>query len=161
MLADLPNSLRKEAVLHIHRDSIELIGLFTTGTLPDWFVATIMRILEPEAFLPGDILVESRKDAAPNEEIFFLSDGICTAYQDKEYIKFQQLLKRTSVSGVQEAQKELKAATPFEVYHPGSIFGLEAFLEPDRPRCTILCDLAGPVRTYVLRQKAVSNLPCE
>lgn len=74
ILDELPNSLRKAAILHMHQDVIEKICLLSPATQPDWFIASVVRLLEPQAYVPEEAII---KPANPQREIFFVYDGLC------------------------------------------------------------------------------------
>lgn len=139
LLSDLPNSIRKEAILYIHRDAVERIGLFAAGTMPDWFVASIIRRLDPQGFLPGEPIIGT-EEAHMAQEIFFMFDGVALAYPAHDYDP--------------ETEEE-----PEDMYYPGSIFGIDSILEPDKPYfCTVICSKEGPCCVYVLRQMVLSDI---
>jgi len=91
MLMELPQSLRKQVLLYIHREAIAKVGLFSGpsltglhgGPLPAWFVAWTMQMLEPQMICGGeDIIheVDIHEANAQIREIFFVCDGECEAY---------------------------------------------------------------------------------
>jgi hypothetical protein len=139
LLSDLPNSIRKEAILYIHRDAVERIGLFAVGTMPDWFIAAVIRRLDPQGFLPGDPII-GPEEAHTAQEIFFMFDGVALAYPSNDF----------------DPESE---AEPDETYYPGSIFGIEPILEPEKSvYCTVVCSKEGPCCVYVLRQMVLSDI---
>lgn len=76
-LEDLPGNLRKAVTLHIHQEVIEKICLFSPGRQPDWFIAAAVRLLEPQVYVAEEVII---KPTRPQQEIFFVHDGICEAY---------------------------------------------------------------------------------
>jgi len=79
LLHELPPSLRKEVILFIHRQTIRDIALFKRP-LPDWFVATTVRLLEPQAFAPGSDII-GPDEAGMYQDIIFLQEGVAEAYR--------------------------------------------------------------------------------
>jgi CRP-like cAMP-binding protein len=73
LLSSLPPALRKEVLLHIHSVPISRLCLFRRS-LPDWFVAMLVRLLEPQAFSPGQTIL-GPDEAGVHQDIFFVYEG--------------------------------------------------------------------------------------
>jgi hypothetical protein len=79
LLHQLPPSLKTEVLLYIHRNCIRTVALFRRP-LPDWFVATTVRLLEPQAFSPGSDIV-GPDEAGMHQDFIFVQEGLCEAYR--------------------------------------------------------------------------------
>eukprot|EP00928_Gymnodinium_smaydae_P003153 TRINITY_DN11124_c3_g1_i3.p1 TRINITY_DN11124_c3_g1~~TRINITY_DN11124_c3_g1_i3.p1 ORF type:complete len:577 (-),score=74.51 TRINITY_DN11124_c3_g1_i3:29-1759(-) len=165
ILSSLTPALKKEVVHFIHRNAIRCISLFRRP-LPDWFVATLARILEPQAYSPGQTIL-GPTEAGINQDICFVFDGQCEVFQPED------AASRNTVPPLQREEwsidehKELRS--PREdgrgiPYGPGTAFGYEPLLreagvaplisEPSYFRCCA----EAPCFIYALRHGVLNNM---
>eukprot|EP00747_Dinoflagellata_sp_TGD_P048469 gnl/TRDRNA2_/TRDRNA2_145624_c4_seq1.p1 gnl/TRDRNA2_/TRDRNA2_145624_c4~~gnl/TRDRNA2_/TRDRNA2_145624_c4_seq1.p1 ORF type:complete len:411 (+),score=81.43 gnl/TRDRNA2_/TRDRNA2_145624_c4_seq1:3-1235(+) len=81
LITKLAPALRKEVLLHIHKDLINSICLLQRP-LPEWFVISLVRLLEPQAFSPRQIIVgEHEAHNLSNPDIYFVYRGQCEGFR--------------------------------------------------------------------------------
>eukprot|EP00441_Pelagodinium_beii_P046607 CAMPEP_0197622410 /NCGR_PEP_ID=MMETSP1338-20131121/2738_1 /TAXON_ID=43686 ORGANISM="Pelagodinium beii, Strain RCC1491" /NCGR_SAMPLE_ID=MMETSP1338 /ASSEMBLY_ACC=CAM_ASM_000754 /LENGTH=1330 /DNA_ID=CAMNT_0043192143 /DNA_START=124 /DNA_END=4116 /DNA_ORIENTATION=- len=178
LILELPNFVRKEVQKYIYDNRIKRIGLFVgpsmkgldTGHLPDWFICWAMRLLEPQAMSPGEIIVNA-EDASFVQEIFFVCDGECEAYVQKRIVPaFSGSQGGHSDTGGSTdlhdegavAQDTLVTKSPgsgvkiktMMVFSPGCFFGLE-HLAMQHEMYSARCSKSGPAFLYTLRQSTL------
>jgi hypothetical protein len=177
ILHELSPALRKEVLLYIHRHVIRSIALFNRP-LPDWFVATTVRLLEPQAFNPGCDII-GQNEAGMYQDIIFVQEGVCEAYcpsmdgsDDRFSSSMQPWNKRKKHRvGAEESEdnheKEdvnLGEAEVLEVIHPGMVWGFDpvlARLQDDQSSSRVVCLRAGPEEpcfVFTLRYGALSDI---
>eukprot|EP00441_Pelagodinium_beii_P037253 CAMPEP_0197645090 /NCGR_PEP_ID=MMETSP1338-20131121/17851_1 /TAXON_ID=43686 ORGANISM="Pelagodinium beii, Strain RCC1491" /NCGR_SAMPLE_ID=MMETSP1338 /ASSEMBLY_ACC=CAM_ASM_000754 /LENGTH=1465 /DNA_ID=CAMNT_0043218587 /DNA_START=123 /DNA_END=4516 /DNA_ORIENTATION=+ len=135
LLGKLPPPLRKDVILHIHRHVISGTALFRVP-IPHWLQASIVRMLEPQAYAPGELIIHP-SEAGLHHDIYFVYEGICEAFihtaglpsimlrpQQTRQINEERTPKRNS----QTIMNNDISAGPLEVYGCGTVVGFEQLL---------------------------------
>jgi len=84
ILERLPPATRVEVLLYIHKRAISTLSLFGQP-LPDWFLAAVVRLLEPQAFNPEETIV-GVGERSLQEDIFFIYDGTCEVHRPSKSV---------------------------------------------------------------------------
>lgn len=174
ILENLPCPLRKQVVLHMHRNVLAQIGLFAGveqrglphGPWPDWFVAWAIRILQPQVVTAGEVVL-SAEDSTATQEIFFVCEGECDAEEEASGASTAlatAAARHPDTGGIGDGGPlpfplELDHGEPprtVMVFTPGCLFGLETTFY--KGGLSVRCSEFGPSSLYVLRQAAVSEL---
>lgn len=174
LLAKLPPALRKEVIKYIHRHVISSIPLFRKQ-LPDWFVAAAVRLLEPQAFCAGEVII-SEMQAGPRQDVFFVHGGHCESYWLTAIAAGASFRSGTG----RRRSQAIKAEGPcvcgggcedecpgrlLDVYPPGSAFGYEFILQDssfapfiDHKKMMVRCSRAAPCFLYALRHGTLTDI---
>lgn len=183
LLFDLPNSLRKAVILHVHQEVIPLVGLFAPQH-PPWFVASAVRLLEPQAFMRGEGIC--RPDI-PCREAFFVVEGACEGYECPARGPLivsdatDLTPKLPPDDTVRDAPPPAELSKTFPPRPPGSpqrlsdlfedngralmqyewnagcVFGTEGLMDPDR-RFLVRCCATSPCLCYVLKESTINDV---
>ncbi|CAK0847427.1 unnamed protein product [Prorocentrum cordatum] len=175
LLAKLPPALRKEVIKYIHRHVISSIPLFRKQ-LPDWFVAAAVRLLEPQAFCAGEVIV-SEFQAGPRQDVFFVHGGHCESYctsSASHRASHRPGTVRRRGSALMKAEGPCVCGAGCEgecpgrlldVYPPGSAFGYEFILQEssfspfiDHKKMMVRCSQAAPCFLYALRHCTLTDI---
>jgi hypothetical protein len=187
LLHELPPSLRKEVILYIHRQTIRTVALFKTP-LPDWFVSTTVRLLEPQAFSPGADII-GPDEAGMFEDIIFVQEGKCEAYRpcnvDTTYMssaglrqsqcpRMSEVMRRRAAHQQEEAsygveytgdqEEEVHEDEVVEVIEAGMMWGFQMLLtktiERRIPRNLVClrCAHEEPCFVYTIRYGVLSEI---
>lgn len=81
ILQRLPVPLRREVVLYIHRHLLSSKLLIFKDALPPWLQAVLLRLLEPQAFTPGELVLQSQ-EVTTSLDLIFVLDHSCEAFLD-------------------------------------------------------------------------------
>eukprot|EP00913_Durusdinium_trenchii_P012688 g11914.t1 len=82
---------------HIHREAISKLGIFVgpqqkgleSGPLPEWFISWALRILEPQAVCPGEIVINAEESSLV-QELFLVFEGECEAFYHRNMWRQRQ-----------------------------------------------------------------------
>eukprot|EP00913_Durusdinium_trenchii_P032115 g30073.t1 len=128
ILQRLPTPLRKEVVLHIHRHILNSKLLLFKVPLPSWFQAVLLRLLEPQAFAPFELVLQSA-EVTVSSDLIFVYDHSCEAFvhsggraMSHQPVRRRRRKKEVRVPYVDEAY------TVLETYAPGAMLGFEQLL---------------------------------
>nr|CAE8601712.1 unnamed protein product [Polarella glacialis] len=128
MLQKLPSPLRKDVILHIHKHVFAGVSLFR-HPMPSWLQAIIVRMLEPQAYGPGELIIFPG-EVVLQSDIFFVQAGECEAYlpllNRPSAAPSRRKSLRTSIRN--EEQLESKDQAAIETYGPGTMLGFEKLL---------------------------------
>lgn len=151
--------------MHIHRDVIASIALFQYRLL-DWFVATTVRFLEPQAF-PAGADVIGPDEMSLLQDLFFVHEGICEAYHPRVLPRYCGL-KHNTASRIEEDENDAGSEgieDVVEVFEPGFIFGFELLLRRVRPQVfvsrkltCVRCSSSGPCFLFALRHSVLADI---
>jgi len=165
LLQMLPPPIRKEVILHIHRDIIASLAPFQYH-LPDWFVATTVRLLEPQAF-PACADVIGPDEVSLLQDIFFVHKGNCEAYRPRVLPRHCSL-KQNIASQIEKDEIEVYSEGSediIEIYEPGFTFGFELLLQRVRPQLfaskkltCVRCSSSGPCFLFALRHSVLVTI---
>eukprot|EP00746_Dinoflagellata_sp_MGD_P038931 gnl/MRDRNA2_/MRDRNA2_19380_c0_seq1.p1 gnl/MRDRNA2_/MRDRNA2_19380_c0~~gnl/MRDRNA2_/MRDRNA2_19380_c0_seq1.p1 ORF type:complete len:365 (-),score=72.01 gnl/MRDRNA2_/MRDRNA2_19380_c0_seq1:85-1125(-) len=163
ILAEIPNSIRKETILYIHRDAIQRVGLFLGGKQPDWFCAFAVRLLEPQVVMAGEDIIMPTE---ATQKIFFVYEGLCEGYVYQERTMTQELgwKHSTPKRPKQHHEDDFDYNRIRAVYGVGCLFGAETSLPrsssgPELPHnLAVRASDDGPSFLYVLRQQMVMEV---
>jgi len=184
LMLELPNHLRKEVSKNIYETAISRIGLFVgpamngldVGLLSDWFISWAMRMMEPQAVSPGEVIVNAEETTVV-QEVFFVYDGECEAYYQRRVGPAFQGSPGTSDTGgstdlydeastvhengpaKQAASSGVKIKT-IMVFSPGCVFGLD-HMAKQQEMYSVRCSKSGPAFLYALRQSTLAEAPLE
>lgn len=173
LMMELPNWLRKKVALHIHREAIAKLGIFAgpqqkglENPLPEWFECWAMRILEPQAVCPGEIIINA-EESSPVQELFLVLTGECEAFYHRNMWRQRQTGGHSDTGGSADNPDEVPAqststlsgakAKTLMVFSPGCMFGLE-HLTLQSQRHSVRCSKSGPCLLYVLRQSTMAEV---
>eukprot|EP00930_Biecheleria_cincta_P043155 TRINITY_DN2966_c0_g3_i1.p1 TRINITY_DN2966_c0_g3~~TRINITY_DN2966_c0_g3_i1.p1 ORF type:complete len:1469 (-),score=229.68 TRINITY_DN2966_c0_g3_i1:41-4447(-) len=163
LLQKMPPPLRKEVILHIHKHVITGISLFERP-LPNWLHATLVRMLEPQAYSPGELILHPKEARMP-QDIYFVYEGECEAYLhtpgSSVTVAHPSRISRTENQrdgGSRVSQAPSEKEEPLEVYGPGSLVGIEQLLGEEALQAfgvpvqfCVRASLAGSCWTFSLR----------
>jgi len=179
LLAELPPSLRKEVILYMHGAAIKSVALFRRP-LPDWFVATMVRMLEPQAFAAASDII-GPDEAGVHEDLIFIHEGVCEAYRPatmrlatgagfqanmqsqlmKKRRKRETLLEEDEKDHESESDEELAEDEVIEILQRGMVWGFEPLLRKiSGKRKKLVClrsCLEEPCFVYALRHGMLSE----
>jgi len=129
ILQRLPHPLRKEVILYIHRHLLNSKLLLFKDPLPSWLQAALLRILEPQAFTPGELVLQAREVTVPSD-LIFVYDHSCEAFVDGSGVTLSQPVATRR----RRRKKEVRvpyiddAYVVIETYVPGTMLGFEQLL---------------------------------
>lgn len=162
LLSKMPPPLRKEVIIHIHRHLFSSLALFRRP-LPIWLEAVLVRMLEPQAYNAGELIMHPSEARLPHE-IYFIHEGSCEAYLYTPGIAVG--IVHPSKASPQEGQNVNKVAPapltdsldPLECYGPGSVVGIEPLLGEEAMQAFglpvhffVRASLSGTCRAFSLR----------
>lgn len=175
LMMDLPNWIRKKVARHIHREAISKLGIFVgpqqkgleSGPLPEWFISWALRILEPQAVCPGEIVINAEESSLV-QELFLVFEGECEAFYHRNMWRQRQTGGHSDTGGSADnpdievpaqSTSTLSGAKPktLLVYSPGCMFGLE-HLASQNQRHSVRCSKSGACLLYVLRQSTMAEV---
>eukprot|EP00929_Paragymnodinium_shiwhaense_P018831 TRINITY_DN13037_c0_g1_i1.p1 TRINITY_DN13037_c0_g1~~TRINITY_DN13037_c0_g1_i1.p1 ORF type:complete len:1634 (-),score=359.10 TRINITY_DN13037_c0_g1_i1:113-5014(-) len=142
LLSQLPPALRKDVTLYIHRNALEHCSIFTR-LVPDWFLARVARLLEPQAYDPGDVII-GPEEVGLHADYYFPTKGIAQEYLEEDD------------DGDEPEQ-------PLPEYGPGRLFGCEALMHEasvegcQKKAMYFRCSPSGPCQLYVLRYAVLTD----
>ncbi|CAJ1350684.1 unnamed protein product [Effrenium voratum] len=157
ILQRLPVPLRREVVLHIHRHLLAgKISLFKVS-VPSWLQAVLARLLEPQAFLPGELVLPSGETSGG--DLIFVYEGLCEAFVDSSGHPLTKPVTRR-----RRKKKEVRSSflggtfEVLEAYGPGSMLGFEQLLGEEALQsfgcpsdCAVRASPAAAPSVYALR----------
>lgn len=174
LMMELPTWLRKKVAVHVHREAIAKLGIFAgpqqkglENPLPDWFKCWAMRILEPQAVCPGEVIINA-EESSPVQELFLVFEGECEAFYHRSMWRQRQTGGHSDTGGsADNPDMEVAAqststlsgtkAKTLLVFSPGCMFGLE-HLTFQSQRHSVRCSKSGPCLLYVLRQSTMAEV---
>lgn len=174
LMMELPTWLRKKVAVHVHREAIAKLGIFAgpqqkglENPLPDWFKCWAMRILEPQAVCPGEVIINA-EESSPVQELFLVLEGECEAFYHRSMWRQRQTGGHSDTGGsADNPDMEVAAqsastlsgtkAKTLLVFSPGCMFGLE-HLTFQSQRHSVRCSKSGPCLLYVLRQSTMAEV---
>lgn len=174
LMMELPTWLRKKVAVHVHREAIAKLGIFAgpqqkglENPLPDWFKCWAMRILEPQAVCPGEVIINA-EESSPVQELFLVLEGECEAFYHRSMWRQRQTGGHSDTGGsADNPDMEVAAqststlsgtkAKTLLVFSPGCMFGLE-HLTFQSQRHSVRCSKPGPCFLYVLRQSTMAEV---
>ncbi|CAE7240911.1 KCNH6 [Symbiodinium sp. CCMP2456] len=163
ILQKLPAPLRREVILHIHRHVIGGgIALFALS-MPAWLQALLVRLLEPQAFAPGELIVPPT-EAGSSSDLIFVYEGSCEAILNATGRPLTQAPstrrrgRKKEVRGVYLGDSYLV----LETYPAGTMLGFEALLGEEAlqsfgcPRdCAVRCSATGTCSVFAMKVAAL------
>lgn len=163
ILHKLPAPLRREVILHIHRHVIGGgIALFALS-MPAWLQALLVRLLEPQAFAPGELIVPPT-EAGSSSDLIFVYEGSCEAILNATGRPLTQAPsarrrgRKKEVRGVYLGDSYLV----LETYPAGTMLGFEALLGEEAlqsfgcPRdCAVRCSATGTCSVFAMKVAAL------
>eukprot|EP00439_Symbiodinium_sp_Y106_P003195 s3340_g1.t1 len=177
ILQKLPAPLRREVILHIHRHVIGGgIALFALS-MPAWLQALLVRLLEPQAFAPGELIVPPT-EAGSSSDLIFVYEGSCEAILNATGRPLTQAPsssrrrgRKKEVRGVYLGDSYLFLGTSTrthawmnfaETYPAGTMLGFEALLGEEAlqsfgcPRdCAVRCSATGTCSVFAMKVAAL------
>lgn len=165
LLSKMPPPLRKEVTVYIHEHLFRSLALFRQPQ-PTWLEAMLVRMLEPQAYNAGELIMHPREARLPHE-LYFIHDGSCEAYLFTPGHTVG--IVHPSKASPQEGQNASKVAPapddsldPLECYGPGSVVGIEPLLGEEAMQAFglpvnfyVRASLSGTCRAFSLRMQTI------
>ncbi|CAE7703789.1 unnamed protein product [Symbiodinium pilosum] len=160
ILQKLPVPLRREVILHIHRHIVGGgIALFAPS-MPPWLQALLVRLLEPQAFTPGELIVPPT-EAGSSSDLIFVYEGSCEAILNASG---RPLTHPSTTRRRRGRKKEVRGVylgdsyVVMETYPAGTMLGFEALLGEEALQsfgcpsdCAVRCSPAGTCSVFAMK----------
>jgi len=187
LLHELSPAVKKEVILYIHRELIRSIALYK-NPLPDWFVATSVRLLEPQAFCQGASMV-GPEEATTHQDMIFVQDGMCESYRpstvscapvtghgqrrashehairwlSRRKQKKERMQKERGDDADDESseEEEVQEDAVLEYITKGMVWGYHLLLQKlqgTKQLVCLRCGMEEPCFVFVLRQSVLSDM---
>lgn len=165
LLSKMPPPLRKEVITYIHKHLFSSLALFRQP-LPDWLQAVLVRMLEPQAYNAGELMMHPSEARLP-QDLSFIHEGSCEAYLYTlgTVVSIAHPSKKPgkeNQSASKVAQAPEDSLDPLEVYGPGSVIGIEPLLGEEAMQAfglpvhfLVRATPSGVCRTFSLRTQVL------